>query len=346
MGDSLEFLPPHTFAPLDMPSGRGLGSGWVSTNQDEDDSYHPFKVYIKVSAPTKPDTANGKVGVEYKSTVYKDANLFSKQTLSGLLTDRFDKNDSGWETFPSSDKIVYLKGTVSGGTVTAIDIDWDQDPDQLDTKKRLIGGTPCTVDNQTEFFCPIAKVFRYGQKPEKLGVDQYVFTHLMLRKVTFGDDEGWYPCPGPGGGGSAEFPWDIKVSGVPPPADDGTYSSYKAIIVPGLIGGILPSNYDDEFTVNSGVTYGIVECTTNGEAVTSATISFNSTFPTPESATADKAPTSFKVCFGMVDKSGSDAPLVFDFWKTSKSAVPNAAYAIAPTTPNDPTKYYYVWRVG
>ena len=137
------------------------------------------------------------------------------------------------------------------------------------------------------------------------------------------------------------FPWDMVTWQDPPKS-----GTYKCKVAPGLIGGILPSNYDDEFTVNSGVTYGIVECTTNGEAVTSATISFNSTFPTPVSATVDKAPTSFKVCFGMLDKQSDAAPFVFNFWRKSQSAVPNAAFVQAVVDPTQPHKFYYTWRVG
>ena len=147
-----------------------------------------------------------------------------------------------------------------------------------------------------------------------------------------------------GGGNSTKYPWDIVA--YPDPNSTSNNPPYKAKIVPGTIGGILPSNYDVELDVGTGLKYAIVDCTTNGEMVTSATISFTSTFPSPISATPDKAPTSFKVCFGMVKKEANKAPEVYSFWKRSLSAVPNAAYATAPTNANDPTKYYYVWRVG
>jgi hypothetical protein len=139
-------------------------------------------------------------------------------------------------------------------------------------------------------------------------------------------------------------PWDIVA--YPDPDSTAPNPPYKAKIVPGTIGGILPSNYDTEVDVGTGLKYAIVDCTTNGEMVTSATISFTATFPSPISATADRAPTSFKVCFGMFNKEPNKAPEVYSFWKRSPSAVPNAAYAIAPTNANDPTKYFYVWRVG
>lgn len=142
------------------------------------------------------------------------------------------------------------------------------------------------------------------------------------------------------------FPWDIIA--YPDPDSQGPLADrpWKAKIVPGTIGGILPSNYDEELDVGTGLKYAVVDCTTNGEVVTSATISLTSTFPNPPSATADKAPTSIKLCFGMVDKQNNQSPIVYSFWKRSPSMVPNAAYAIAPTTPGQATKYYYVWRVG
>lgn len=348
----LRWLPTSPFPrdPLYPANIYAGGGGPQLNNLDQEDDYHPFKVYV-MELESNGSTARGKVGVEYKSTVYKNENGFGYQPLTGLLTDRLDFDDAGWEGFPSQEKIVYLKGTVSGGNVTKIDVDWDLTPDQLTTKKRLEGGSPVTVDNQTAFNLPIARLFRYGTDPQKLGVEQYVKSHLLLYKVKFGEDEGWYPVPGPGGGGggSVQSPWDIvaypdpaSMNQDPPP----TNPPYKAKIVPGTIGGILPSNYDEEIDVGTGLKYGIVDCSTNGEMVTSATISFTSTFPSPISATADKAPTSFKVCFGMVNKEANKAPEVYNFWKRSPSAVPNAAYAIAPTTSGQPVKYYYVWRVG
>jgi hypothetical protein len=143
---------------------------------------------------------------------------------------------------------------------------------------------------------------------------------------------------------SSRFPWDIVA--YPDPDSTADNPPYLAKIVPGTIGGILPSNYDEEFDVGTGLKYAVVDCTTNGEGVTSATISFESSFPSQISATADKAPTSFKVCFGMVNKEANKAPEVYNFWKRSPSAVPNAAFVIGSTTPTTPHKFYYTWRIG
>jgi hypothetical protein len=342
----LNWLPTSPFPrdPLYPSNIYAGGAGPQINNLDLEDDYHPFKVYV-MELEGSGGTARGKVGMEYKSTVFKDENGFGYQPIIGLLTDRLNFQDSGWTQFPTQEKIAYLKGTVSGGAVTQIDLEWDFDPTTLPTKKRLIGGSPVTVENQTEFFLPVARLFRYGSDPQKLGVEQYVKTHLLLYKVTFGDDTGWYPVPSPGGeGGASQYPWDIVA--YPDPYSTANPRPYKAKIVPGTIGGILPSNYDIELAVGTGLKYAIVDCSTNGEAVTSATISFTSTFPSSISATADKAPTSFKVCFGMIDKQGNDAPKVFNFWKRSPSAVPNAAYVTANSTPTTPHTFYYTWRVG
>jgi hypothetical protein len=140
-------------------------------------------------------------------------------------------------------------------------------------------------------------------------------------------------------------PWNIIV--YPDPASTSTPPAYKAKIIPGTIGGILPDNYDDEIVVGTGpLKYGVVDCTTNGEAVTAATISFGATFPAPTSATADKAPLSFKVCFGMMKQEPDEAPEVFNFWGKSPSAVPNAAYVQANVDPATPHTFWYTWRVG
>jgi hypothetical protein len=142
------------------------------------------------------------------------------------------------------------------------------------------------------------------------------------------------------------FPWDIIT--YPDPDSQGPLANrpWKAKIVPGTIGGILPSNYDEELNVGTGLNYAVVNCTTNGESVTSATIQFTNSFPAPENASVDRAPSSFKTCFGMVDKQVDKSPTVFSFWKRSPSAVPNAAFVTQRSDPAQPHQFNYTWRVG
>ena len=338
----LNWLPTSPFPrdPLYPSNIYAGGAGPQINTLDLEDDYHPFKVYV-MELEGSGGTARGKVGMEYKSTVFKDENGFGYQPIIGLLTDRLNFDDAGWTEFPSEEKIAYLKGTVSGGAVTQIDLEWDFDPTMLPGRKRLTGGSPCTVENQTEFFLPVARLFRYGSEPQKLGVEQYVKTHLLLYVVTFGNDTGWYPVPSPGGRGrTTQYPWDIIA--YPDPNSTAQPPPYKAKIVPGLIGGLLPDNWDIELDVTDGLKYGVVSCTTNGTAVTGATISFDSTFPDPPEENESSAPSTFKVAFGMIQKDANSIS-VYNFFKGFIPATVSPTRAVINGTSAD---FKYTWRIG
>lgn len=304
METRLDYLPTSPFPRDPLALGRiyAGGAGPQLNNLDQEDEYHPFKVYV-MSLRAQGSQARGKWGVEYKSVVYKDKNDFSNQTVTGLLTDRLDFQDTGWNLFPTQDdKIVYLKGTVSGGQVTAIDVDSDLTLTQLNTKKRITG----SGSSQTEFICPIARLFRYSSEPQRLGVEQYVKTNLMLRKVSFGDDEGWYPCPGPaGGGGGSSKPWDVSLSGVgTPDATTGKYSSYKGTVWPGTVAGILPSNVFSngklaEFSVGASMMKWKAKCLTNGKQITSVEIVVDASDPPAQTLVPSALPAEAMFVFGV-----------------------------------------------
>ena len=343
METRLDYLPTSPFPRDPLALGRiyAGGAGPQLNNLDLEDDYHPFKVYV-MSLRAQGSQARGKWGVEYKSVVYKDKNDFSNQTVTGLLTNRLDFQDAGWNVFPTQDdKIVYLKGTVSGGQVTAIDVDSDLTLTQLNTKKRITG----SGSSQTEFICPIARLFRYGSNPQRLGVEQYVKTNLMLRKVSFGDDEGWYPCPGPagGGGGVSSGPWDVSLSGVGDPSPTtGKYSSYKAIVNPGLVGGILPNNWQTEFTVGNGLSYMVADCQSNGRVVTSASISNSTSAPQQQAPGLNTAPGSFTILFAVV-KDGAAIRTIREGHIAINPVISLSLQKSSPTPGLGVVDRYYVW---
>lgn len=351
METRLEFLPTAPF-PRDpfVLSPIAGGAGPQLNNLDEEDEYHPFKVYV-MSLEAQGSQAQGKWGVEYKSVVYKDKNDFSNQPIIGLLTNRLSFDDPGWNAFPTDqDKIVYLKGTVSGGQVTAIDVDDDLTLTQLNTKNRITG----SGSSQTEFICPIARLFRYGSNPQRLGVEQYVKTNLMLQKVSFGDDEGWYPCPGPaggGGGGVSSGPWDVSLSGVGTPDSQGKFSSYNAIVNPGTINNILPSNTfaSDggfvKFTIQANVmTYLFLDVATDGKKINTAELKTATNLPTdaPPVAT-NMAPSKIVIPLGIVKNLAA-----VKLRSSAITATPVVAGTISkvPQNPNDePFTRTWMWKV-
>ena len=341
METRLEFLPTAPF-PRDpfVLSPLGGGGGPQLNNLDQEDDYHPFKVYV-MERRGQNGRARGKFGVEYKSVLFKNKNAFENIPITGLLTNRLNFQDPGWEEFPEEEKIVYLKGTLSGGSVTRVDVDSDLTPAQLLTKKRITGsGT-----SQTEFILPIARLFRYGSEPEKLGVEQYVTSNLMLCNVTFDDVTGLYPCPGPagGGGGVSSGPWDVSLSGVGDPnPTTGKYSSYKTILNPGLVGGILPNNWEAEFTVSSGLSYMVVDCQSNGKVVTTASISNSTSAPQQQTPGLNTAPSSFKILFAVI-KDGAAIRTVREGHIALNPVISLSLSKPSPTPGLNVLDRYYVW---
>jgi hypothetical protein len=174
--ENLDWLPTSPF-PRDPLYASGIyagGAGPQTNNLDLENNYHAFKVYVmELKQP------NAKAGVEYESTLFKAANSFEKQTITGLLTERLNFEDSGWTPFPTEEKIVYLKGTISNGLVTAVNVGWDWSAESLAAEKRV----DISNGRQTAFYLPIARLFRYGQNPVRFGVEQYVTTNLVLADV-------------------------------------------------------------------------------------------------------------------------------------------------------------------
>lgn len=78
------------------------------------------------------------------------------------------------------------------------------------------------------------------------------------------------------GGGAAvasKLPWDIVI-------EDSTENSYTLKVQPGTLAGVLPSNWDSEFTASSDeLVYGVAKVTTDGQFVNSVEIVISSTAP-------------------------------------------------------------------
>lgn len=113
---------------------------------------HPWKIHLgKFGTP-----AEWKVGVDYHSDVY-DGVTWTKQTVTGLLTDPSDPADAGWKSPQVG--YVFLWGQLDeSGAITSIEVKNDQDeldPDAMLRVKAVDG-------KQTEFIWVIGYLWSSG----------------------------------------------------------------------------------------------------------------------------------------------------------------------------------------
>jgi hypothetical protein len=84
-------------------------------------------------------------------------------------------------------------------------------------------------------------------------------------------------------------PWDVYF-----------IEANRVKVAPGLVGGVLPSNWDAEFTVGSGLSYMVVDCQSDGKVVTTASISNSTSAPQQQTPGLNTAPSSFKILFAVI----------------------------------------------
>ena len=93
-------------------------------------------------------------------------------------------------------------------------------------------------------------------------------------------------------------PWDVKIT-----EEEGVSNSFEAVVVPGTINGIIPSNMWNKFNIgNANLSYLQAEINfdSNKRTVDSVTLSFVTTPPPPNAATKDTIPTSSKILLGII----------------------------------------------
>jgi len=104
-------------------------------------------------------------------------------------------------------------------------------------------------------------------------------------------------------GGQSQGPWDLIVSASP---GGGNSNNTTAIIKinPGLIGGVLPTNWETSFTVQTqSITFFIVEVgfSSNG-VILSAQIKQSTTTPNPNPVQIWGVPSKFSLIFGVFSR--------------------------------------------
>ena len=95
-------------------------------------------------------------------------------------------------------------------------------------------------------------------------------------------------------------PWDL-VAQVDPDADpEDANPPYLVRVRPGTLSGFLPTNWDDEFTLQGDEDYyAVAEVSTDGKAITSVEIKFEASAPEPQQPELFAVPSPVKVIFGI-----------------------------------------------
>lgn len=97
-----------------------------------------------------------------------------------------------------------------------------------------------------------------------------------------------------GGTVASSKPWDIYVA-------DAEEDSYTLKVVPGLAGGFLATNWDDEFAgiADNELYYGKVTITTDGTNIQSCEISISNEEPAPQTPQSYSLENSVTLLFGL-----------------------------------------------
>lgn len=134
------------------------------------------------------------------------------------------------------------------------------------------------------------------------------------------------------GSGPDLGPWDIRITG-----------TGKLKVAPGLVGGILPSNWEDEISFNqNGLSYMVVDCQSDGKVVTAASISADSSPPTQQTPGLHLAPSSFKIAFAVL-KDGEAIKTVRAGHISVSPTIVLSLQNPSPTPGLNVVNRYYIW---
>jgi len=121
---------------------------------------------------------------------------------------------------------------------------------------------------------------------------------ITVRQSGDGTYIGLAASPGKGGPAPTRQPWDLIAT--PDPDSTSENPPYKIRVQPGTLNGILPSNWDEEFTAQpTGLHYAKAVITTDGEAITGVTIEINTTAPTEQQPQLFAIEQSIEILFGL-----------------------------------------------
>lgn len=134
------------------------------------------------------------------------------------------------------------------------------------------------------------------------------------------------------GSGPDLGPWDIYFVG-----------TGRLKVIPGLIGGILPSNWESEISFNQNeLSYIIADCQSDGKVVTAVQIVSRASAPQQQTPVLNSAPSSFKVAFAVV-KDGAAIRTVRQGHIAVTPTIVMSANSTSPTPGLNVIDRYYIW---
>jgi hypothetical protein len=134
------------------------------------------------------------------------------------------------------------------------------------------------------------------------------------------------------GAPAQDFPWEIYVT-------DSEEESYTVKVRPGTVGGILPSNWDDQFTCEKDQLYfGKVNLVTDGKNITSATIVIDAEEPATQEVEEFAVAAEVDVLFGLFKNEGFRIATSGNI-----SAYPQLALTTSKSPPAEPGESPYVF---
>lgn len=128
-------------------------------------------------------------------------------------------------------------------------------------------------------------------------------------------------------------PWDVYF-----------IEANKVKVAPGLVGGILPSNWDAEFAVGNGLSYMVADCQSDGKTITSASISNMASPPTQENPRLNAAPSSFKISFAIIQDGAASRTVAAGHISVSTTLVVTVQ-SPSPIPGLNVLDRYYAWKV-
>jgi hypothetical protein len=99
--------------------------------------------------------------------------------------------------------------------------------------------------------------------------------------------------------GVALQPWDIYIKKAEGTEDGNPPTGYILKVIAGTISNILPSNWDDEWSVGTGLVYGIAKINTDGKSITSISIDIVGSSPSQQTPQKFGVDSSVEYLFGL-----------------------------------------------
>jgi hypothetical protein len=148
--------------------------------------------------------------------------------------------------------------------------------------------------------------------------------------------------PKAGANGSAPCPLSIGITPI-----SGDSSNISVNVSPGTVGGLVPSNLFDTFTVSKTDTvYVKATASSDGASVTSVSLSADTDTPTAQTPAPFALPSSCEILLGLIQSGRAYRTIDCG----SVALVGQAAFAVDKTSPADPgqstTTDYYLWAVS